>query len=470
MAHKTISNPNEFRDHISTVGVDGGRIWVYPRHIIGKFLQRRRLVAALLWVILLSGPWIRVGGEPLMLFNILERKFIIFGQIFWPQDTHLFVMAMLVFFLGVIVFTVVFGRLFCGWICPQTVFMEMVFRPIERLWEGDSPARIRLDKSPWTLWKVVRKMGKFSTFYLVSFFIANTFLAYIIGTDELLGIITDSPSEHIGGLVSILIFTTIFFGVFVSLREQVCTTICPYGRLQGVLADSDTVNVSYDYLRGEPRGKMRKTDNPGDKGDCIDCSLCVQVCPTGIDIRNGLQLECIHCTACMDACDQIMTKVGKDEGLIRYASENSIKNRTPFTLTNRAKAYVGVLVVLIISMVGLLIMRTTVEFNAFRTPGMMYQVADDGGVSNLYHFVMVNKTHDALELDIVSVNPDFEIELVGEELDVILLKPGAITEGVMFVKADAEVLKSGRNKLELRLLSGERVVAKSTTEFAAPYK
>lgn len=405
-----------------------------------------------------------------MLFNIVERKFIIFGQIFWPQDTHLFVMAMLIFFLGVIVFTVVFGRLFCGWVCPQTVFMEMVFRPIERMWEGDSPARIRLDKAPWTIWKLLRKTGKFLTFYLVSFFIANTFLAYIIGTDELISIITDPPSEHIVGLVSILIFTTIFFGVFASLREQVCTTICPYGRLQGVLADADTVNVSYDYIRGEPRGKMRKADKPGEKGDCIDCSLCVQVCPTGIDIRNGLQLECIHCTACMDACDSIMHKVGRDEGLIRYASENSVKNRTPFTLTNRAKAYVGVLAVLIIAMVGLLVMRTTVEFNTFRTPGMIPEVSSDGYVSNLYHFVMVNKTHDALELNIETENPDFEITLVGDSLDDIFLDPGAITEGVMFVKAKSDVLESGRNKLKLRLLSGERVVAKSETEFAAPYK
>ncbi|MBT5147453.1 MAG: cytochrome c oxidase accessory protein CcoG [Flavobacteriales bacterium] len=471
MSHKAISNPDEFRDHISTVNQDGGRIWVYPRYILGKFLTRRKVVAYTLWGFLVAGPWIKVGGEPLMLFNLVERKFIIFGQIFWPQDTYLFVFAMLVFFLGVIVFTVVFGRLFCGWICPQTIFLEFIFRPIERFFEGDSPARIRLDKSDWTYAKFIRKSGKHISFFFISFFIANTFLAYVIGTEQLLEIITDSPFNHLAGLWSMMIFTIIFYWVFSRLREQVCSTICPYGRLQGVLIDSETVNVAYDYKRGEPRSLLKRTKTSLEpKGDCIDCSLCVQVCPTGIDIRNGLQLECIHCTACIDACDSIMDKVNKPRGLITYASENSLRENKSFSLSNRTRAYVGVLGVLSLVMLGLLFMRTSIELNVFRTPGMLYQVSESGEVSNLYHFVLVNKTSEVLGVVMVSPDENFEIEIVGNDYREIVLKPGVITEGVMFIRADIDEIDVGRNKIELRLMSGEQMYARSNTEFPAPFK
>ncbi len=339
-----MEDKESFRDKVSTIDESGKRIWVYPKKPKGRMYNRRQVFSYLVLAFLFLAPHITIGGEPLLLFNIIERKFTIFGKVFWPQDFHLFALSMIGAVVFVTLFTVVYGRLFCGWACPQTVFMEMVFRRIEYVIEGDWTKQKKLNKQAWNSEKILKKTSKHILFWGVSFLIANTFLAYVIGSKALWEIQMDNPSEHIGGLVAILIFTTVFYGVFAFLREQVCTTICPYGRLQGVLLDQKSIVVAYDHKRGERengRAKFRKNEDreAEGKGDCIDCKQCVNVCPTGIDIRNGTQLECVNCTACIDACDYMMESVGLPKGLIRFESEEGIEKGTKFKWTKRNIGY-----------------------------------------------------------------------------------------------------------------------------------
>lgn len=462
-------DPINYRDRIATVDADGGRVWVYPKFIRGVFMKRRQVLSYVLIAFLFAGPWLSIGGEPLLQLDVIHRKFVILGQVFWPQDSFLFALAMVTAVVLVIVFTVVFGRLFCGWVCPQTVFLEFIFRPIERLIEGDRNARIRLDKGPWTREKVWKKGLKWVTYYGISFAIANTFLAYIIGKEELMRIQADPPSEHIGGLLALMGFSLVFYFVFARLREQVCTSICPYGRLQGVLVDRDTVNVTYDYVRGEPRGHRKRGASEEElaaQGDCVDCGLCIQVCPTNIDIRNGVQLECVHCTACIDACDSIMEKLAKPGGLIRYASENSIAQKKPFALTGRAKAYIGVLFVLSSVFFGLIFFRSPIEMNVFRTAGSMYQIDDAGHISNLYRYALVNKSNDTLRVTLAPDDQRFTLELVGE--DVLVVPASEMVEGVFFLRTPLSELSEERAKFKLILSDSTGVIAKAKTEFPGP--
>ena len=457
-----------YRDRIATVGAEGERVWVYPKFMPGRYFKWRTAVATVLMAVLLAGPWIRIGGEPLLLLDIVHRKFVLFGAVFWPQDTFLFALAMITIVVAIALFTVVFGRVFCGWVCPQTVFMEFLFRPIERFIEGDRAARMRLDAGPWTRNKILRKALKWASFYAISFAVANTFLAYLIGSEALLAIQRDPPQAHVGGLLLLSAFSGVFFYVFTRLREQVCTTICPYGRLQGVLVDKDTVNVTYDVVRGEPRGPLRHGSNAG---DCVDCGLCVQVCPMGIDIRNGLQLECTHCTACMDACDAVMHKVHRPEGLIRYASERSIAERVPFRLTLRAKAYTAVLGVLLCALGALLFTRSSVELQVFRTAGTLYQIGPDGSVSNLYRFTLVNKTNDTLAVSLAPNDVRFDLTGVSTArtaLGSITLAPSTMYEGMFFLQADREALEHARNRLQLRCDGPNGTLTTTRTEFPAP--
>ncbi|MGB3180198.1 MAG: cytochrome c oxidase accessory protein CcoG [Cyclobacteriaceae bacterium] len=444
-----------YRDKISTVDEQGKRVWVYPKKPSGPYYKWRKWVSYILLTLLFTGPFLKIDGQPVLLINVLERKFIIFGQIFWPQDFHLFALALISFMVFIILFTVVYGRLFCGWVCPQTIFMEMLFRRIEYAIEGDWTAQKKLDRQPWNREKLVKKGSKHIIFFAISFIIANTFLAYIIGSEELLAIVTDPPSAHIGGLSAILIFTLVFYGVFARFREQVCTTVCPYGRLQGVLLDRKSVVVSYDYKRGEPRGKFRKKEDRDavGKGDCIECKQCVQVCPTGIDIRNGTQLECINCTACIDACNDIMDQVGLPQDLIRYDSEEGIATEKPsgFRMDTRSVAYSIVLVALIGVMGALLFLRSQVETTILRTPGVMYQEQEDGRISNLYQYKLVNKTNEPLRitfsLDDISGG---DISFVGNQ-EVIELPAQGTAEGAMFILLPRQNIRKVSTELSIKV-------------------
>lgn len=456
-----------FRDSIATVDKQGKRIWLYPKKPVGRFTNWRNVMGLLLLAFLFAGPFLRIGGEPLLLVDVLERRFVFFGQTFWPQDIHLFALAFIAGVIFIALFTVVFGRLFCGWVCPQTIFMELVFRRIETWIEGDRNRRIALDKAPWTADKVLKKTAKHAAFFAVSFLIGNTFLAYLIGSDRLIAIISAPPSAHIGGLLAMLGFSAVFYGVFAFLREQVCTTICPYGRLQGVLLDRDSTVIAYDRLRGEQRSPFRKGEDRDalGKGDCIDCKACVVVCPTGIDIRNGTQLECVNCTACIDACDHIMDRIGKPRGLVRFASENMITEKKPFRFTLRSKAYTAVLVVLIAVITTLVATRSDVEATLLRTPGLLYQKQDDGRLSNLYQYRVLNKTTRTLPIRFEVDVPGAEVKLAGRE---IVVAGSATAEGQLFIILPREAVAGGGNHLHIGVYSGDRLITTITSVFSGP--
>lgn len=357
-------------------------------------------------MLLFAGPFVRIHGQPLLLLNILERKFILFGFVFWPQDFYLVVLGLLTLILTIVLFTSVFGRIWCGWACPQTIFMEMVFRKIEYWLEGDFQEQKKLAAAPWTAKKLLRKAAKFGIFYAISFAIANTFLAYIIGSDALLKIISEPIAQHLTGFIAIHIFTLIFFLVFARFREQVCHFACPYGRFQSVLVDNDTICVTYDFQRGEKRatlGQRKKagvpitaegnsTSTTAQFGDCIDCGSCVVVCPAGIDIRNGIQLECIQCTACIDACNKMMDAIKRPRGLIRYTSYNAVKHgkARPFKL--RTAGYLTLWLLLLSLFTTLLLTREKIETVLLRAPGMLAQKLPDGWIGNLYTLKIFNKT------------------------------------------------------------------------------
>src|SRR6186713_1719576 len=360
------NSEDEFRDSIATVDEKGKRLWIYPKKPSGKFHTWRIIVTVILLSLLFGGPFIKINGQPLLLLNVLERKFIIFGQAFWPQDFVLLAVTLIAFFVFVILFTVVFGRVWCGWLCPQTLFMEMVFRKIEYWIEGDAAAQRRLSKEKWNAEKIFKKTSKHTLFILISILIAHTALAYLIGAERTFQIVREPPSENIAGFIGLVSFTVIFYGVFAKFREQACIAVCPYGRLQGVLLTKESIVVAYDWMRGEPRSKIKKTPTvEAKKGDCIDCKLCVHVCPTGIDIRNGTQLECVNCTACMDACDEVMVKIDKPKGLIRYASFNSIQDGVLKLMNARVIGYSFVLIALLTLLGFTLLTRSAVKTTVF---------------------------------------------------------------------------------------------------------
>ncbi|HVD98916.1 MAG TPA: cytochrome c oxidase accessory protein CcoG [Cytophagaceae bacterium] len=457
---------NSFRDKISTVDDKGRRVWLYPKKPKGKMTRYRNYVGYTLLAFLFLAPFIKIAGEPLILLNVLQRHFVFFGVVFWPQDFHLFLFGMLAFVLFVVLFTVVYGRVFCGLACPQTIFMELVFRKIEYAIEGDWKAQQTLDKSSVNASKIMKKALKHFIFFFISFLISNLFLTYLIGVDSWWKIVSDDPAQHIAGLSTMLTFTAVFYFVYARFREQVCTTVCPYGRLQGVMLDKKSIVVAYDYHRGEPRGKIRKHENRQQlKGDCVDCSLCVQVCPTGIDIRNGLQLECINCTACMDACDEVMDKVGLPQGLIRYASEEGIANQQPLRWTKRIIAYSAVLVLIIVFLGVLLITRSDVETSILRTPGILYQEYGKNEYSNLYNVKLVNKTHKDFTVSFKLENMQGKIFPVGK---LPMAKAESIAEGALFIVLDKENIKSMKTKAIIGVYENGRLIEKVNTTFIAP--
>jgi cytochrome c oxidase accessory protein FixG len=458
---------DSFRDSISTISKDGNRNWIFPKKPKGRFYNRRTLFSYFLLAVMFVGPFIKLNGHPFMLLNVVERKFILFGIAFWPQDFYLFVLAMLTFVVFIIVFTALFGRLWCGWACPQTIFMEMVFRKIEYWIEGDAAQQKALKNAPASPAKFRKRILKGSIFFLISFIIANTFLAYIIGIDELKQIVLDDPFNHVGGLIAILVFTFVFFAVYMRFREQACLIVCPYGRLQGVLLDKNSVVIAYDYKRGEPRGKLQKTAE-SKFGDCIDCHQCVNVCPTGIDIRNGTQLECVNCTACIDACDGIMDKIKKPQGLIRYTSENAIAEGTKFQITGRIKAYSFVLFVLLTTLLSLLIMRSDVESTILRTPGMIYQQQNDSIYSNLYNVNLINKTFDQMPIDIKLVSPKGNVKWVGD--GITKLEGQGSADGEFFVMINQNQIVNARLPIVLEVKSGNKLIETIKTNFIGPVK
>jgi cytochrome c oxidase accessory protein FixG len=464
--------PDEaFRDSIATIDEAGNRKFIFPKKPSGKLYDYRKWVSYFLLIVLVANPFLKINGNQFMMFNVLERRFNIFGFPFWPQDFYLFVLFMIIGVVFVILFTVIFGRIFCGWICPQTIFLEMVFRRIEFWIEGDRGAQIRLSKQEWNAEKIRKKGLKWSIFLIISFLIANVFLAYLISSDELFKMIEDGPENHISTLISLSIFTGVFYFIFTWFREQVCIIACPYGRLQGVLLDNKSINVAYDFVRGEKelgRAKFNKQEDRATtgKGDCIDCKQCIHVCPTGIDIRNGTQLECVNCTACIDECDTIMDGVGLPKGLIRYASEDEIEKKAPFKFTTRMKGYTTVLTILVGLLIGLLFLRTDVEAVILRLPGQLYQHKGDN-ISNIYTFKIINKTNeDFNDIHLKLVGIKGKLNVVGKQ-DFKVPRQG-MNEGTLFVEINQYLLEHDKTKLKIEVYNGKKLIETSNTSFLSP--
>ena len=503
--HPIMEDTEEYRDHLATVDAQGKRIWIYPRQPSGRFYRWRGWVSAAFLAIFLTLPFIQVEGEQFLLFNVLERKFVLFGLLFTPQDFHLFVLAMLTFIVFIILFTVVFGRLFCGWVCPQTVFMEMFFRKIEYWIEGNAGEQRRLDKAPWTAQKIRKKVLKHAVFFTIAVVVSNYFLAYIISMDRVLEIIRQPVAQNYGGFGAMLLFSGVFYWVFASLREQVCTTICPYGRLQSVLLVKDSIVVAYDHVRGEPRGKLQKTAVPVDggqstvdgghaleygnplqqiqaavsaapsavhrppsivRGDCIDCHLCVHVCPTGIDIREGTQLECTNCTACMDACDTVMAKIDRPLGLIRYDSMTGIESGQRKIFTGRVYAYMGVLLALLTLDGFLLARRGVIETIILRSPGQLYQQQDSTHLTNLYTYVLINKSNRDLSIQLKAATPGAKIKIVGRAPGT--LAKGDKIEGAFFLEMPEDQLQGRKTPIVIEIMSQDKKLDEVETNFMGP--
>jgi cytochrome c oxidase accessory protein FixG len=463
---KSSFQPSEdFRDRLATLDERGGRKWIYAQKPKGFFYKWRSVLSLFYFIVFFGLPFVQINGRPLFLFNITEARFILFGKVFWPQDFFIFGLGMIAFIFFIILFTAAFGRLFCGWACPQTNFMEMMFRKVEYWIEGDRNHQRMLDKAPWHTEKIIKKSAKHIAFYILSFIIANFFLAYIIGISELEKIIVEPVSQHMVGFATLLVFSGVFYAVYAFFREQACTVVCPYGRLQSVLLDKNSMIVAYDYNRGEPRGVAKKNVE-NDFGDCIDCFQCVNVCPTGIDIRNGVQMECVGCTACIDACDNIMERIGKPKGLIRYASENSIATGQPLKYTSRMKLYTGLCALVLAILSVILFTRTDVDATVMRTPGILYQERGTDSISNLYNIKLANKTTDSIPLTIKLEDAGGTIEVIGKQY-IEVAKEGQ-GSGSFFVVLPRKDLKNRKTEIRLGLFDGDKKVADVKTNFLGP--
>ncbi|MDR6942766.1 cytochrome c oxidase accessory protein CcoG [Mucilaginibacter pocheonensis] len=442
------------------------RKWIYPLIRKGKLYKWRSWISYAYLLLFFTGPLIRIGGQPLLLLNFMDRQFVILGQVFWPQDIFLFVLASLVFVVCIVLFTIAFGRIFCGWICPQTIFMEMFFRKIENWIEGDAHKQKKLDAGPWTKEKIFRKGSKHLLFLIFSFLIANTFLAYLVGSAALFRIILEPVQLHWSGFFSIWLFTIIFYLVYSQVRELVCTVICPYGRLQGVLLDQDTLVVAYDEVRGEPRGKLVKNkDSLNPKGDCVDCGLCVSVCPTGIDIRQGTQMECVNCTACIDVCNEVMEKIHKPLNLIGFYSENMIHKQQKPSFTGRMMGYSGIIVVLMTVLCYFIFSRADMDMTVMRSAGMLYQEQKGGLISNIYNAEIINKSNTSRDIVIKPENPAVKVKYIQQ--------PGRISAGgsvktVFFLMIPASMIHMPKTDIKINLLLNNKIIQTVSTTFVGP--
>jgi cytochrome c oxidase accessory protein FixG len=474
MRDQTFDEAHEtFRNELASVDREGRRKWIYARQPSGRFYRARTVLSWFLLAFLFLAPFVTLNGQPLVLLNVIERRFVLFGLVFWPQDFYLVVLMALALLVTLALSTTTVGRVWCGWLCPQTIFMEMLFRKIEYAIDGSAAEQLRRDRGPQTGATVIRRLVKHAIFFSLSFLIANVFLAYIIGAGALWRIVTDPPSQHLVGLVAITIFSLLFYGVFARFREQACTLACPYGRVMSALTDSHTITVTYDWRRGEPRGKLIRPA-PRDaaaalvpaRGDCIDCGQCVTVCPTGIDIRHGIQLECVNCAACIDACDDVMRRVQRPTGLIRLTSHEAVRTGRDSWLTPRVKAYAAVWAVLVASVVTLLALRADVDVVIFRQPGTLYTAVDENSIANFYNIQVINRTGRtrALEYRLPDV-PGAIISPLGPAGEVA---PNELLESRLLVRVPRGSLTGTTTPLRFEVLADGQVVSTVASSFLGP--
>lgn len=399
IAHDHVGVLDSPEEVLSTLTKEGKRRWIYPTPSKGRYYRQRLWVAWALIVFFVGLPWVKIGGKPAVLLDFVHREFALLGVIFYPTDTFLLLLLAVAFGTGILLFTALLGRVWCGWACPQTVYLEFVYRPIERWIEGPEHKRKRRNEGPWTWDKAWRKGVKFSIYLVLSFFIAHTFVAYFVGWDVLVAWMTGPPTAHWGFFVTATLTTGLMLFNFGYFREQMCTITCPYARIQSVLLDPDSLIVSYDPNRGEPRARRSKKKIQQEQaglipqlGDCIDCYACVRTCPTGIDIRDGLQMECIACTQCIDACDDIMDKIDRPRGLIRYTSERELAGLETRRVRGRTVLYALIVIVVMTIFTIALTTREAYEVNLGRATGEPFMELPTGEIANRLRFRVRNQT------------------------------------------------------------------------------
>jgi len=444
------SNAPEAQEQIlSTMNRDGSRRRIRPKLSKGRY-YRRRLITA--WALILTFtliPILKLNGKPLMLFDIGRREFTLFGATFLPTDTFLLMLLLFSIFVAIFLVTAVWGRVWCGWGCPQTVYMEFVYRPLEVLIEGGRANQIKTDAGGGLSG---RRLLKNIVFFAVSAFLANTFLAYFVGWSRLLGWMTSPPTQHPAAFGVMLGTTLLMFADFGWFREQTCILACPYGRFQSVLLDRQSLIVGYDESRGEPRKPWRRSE-VRTAGDCVDCGLCVATCPTGIDIRAGaLQMECVACTQCIDACDSVMDRVGLPRGLIRYTSQSELEGGRSRFVRPRLVVYSAILMIMFGTLAFSLAGKATADVTILRGLGAPFQVLPSGEVSNQIRIKIANRTDGQRSYTLSLVDGD-GLTLIAPE-NPLTVAGGDSEMTAAFINAPRSAFAAGELGITLRIGDG----------------